>query len=51
MQGDHHKKAVDITRRLIAVRRKEIVPLLEAGWKGAAHELVGGRGLDLLLGL
>jgi maltooligosyltrehalose trehalohydrolase len=43
---DYHKAAADITRRLIAVRRKEIVPLSKAGWKGAAQELVDGRGLD-----
>jgi len=43
----NHAARLAETRELLALRRREIVPLLEAGWRGADGRVVGDRALDV----
>jgi maltooligosyltrehalose trehalohydrolase len=42
-----HAARLAETRELLRVRRREIVPLLAAGWVGADGRVIGGRALDV----
>ena len=42
-----HARRLAETRDLLALRQREIVPLLATGWRGAEHRVIGARGLEV----